>query len=119
MLTRNLLDFDLIMQLDSRGQTFFYDRIWPQTKVTALQDLRRTPPAQALQLKPTDECTIAYAFSLACVFLLRQGPTRDISAGLTHNMDKKRIPNLCDYGQQYAHGHSQLAGLPSIDPARC
>lgn len=27
VLTRNLLDFDLIMQLDSRGQTFFYDRI--------------------------------------------------------------------------------------------
>jgi len=27
VLTRNLLDFDLMMQLDPRGQSFFYDRI--------------------------------------------------------------------------------------------
>jgi len=27
VLTRNLLDFDLMMQLDPRGQAFFYDRI--------------------------------------------------------------------------------------------
>lgn len=32
VLTRNITDFDLLMQLDSRGQVLFYDRAWNGTR---------------------------------------------------------------------------------------